>query len=265
MKVYISADIEGVNHICSWNETEYNDPRYYEFKKQMTDEVRAACIGAHNAKATEIFVKDAHDSAMNLDFSELPEYVTLHRGWEGSPASMMAGLDRSFDAVIFTGYHSPASSDGNPLSHTMNTRLHHIKINGQITSEFLINALYASYLKVPVSFLSGDDNLTKQVKEINNNIEVVATKEGRHGAVVSRHPSVTNSEIEAGVWKALNRDLSKNFVALPESFDIEIQFKNHKDAYSSSFFPGCTLKGTDTVFFHCHDYYDAMVMFKFVL
>ena len=59
-------------------------------------------------------------------FKDLPEYVKLHRGWEGGPCSMMSGLDNTFDAVIFVGYHSPSRSDGNPLSHTMNTRLHHV-------------------------------------------------------------------------------------------------------------------------------------------
>jgi len=69
-----------------------------------------------------------NDNARNIIFKDLPDYVTLHRGWEGGPCSMMAGLNDSYDAVVFIGYHSPSRSDGNPLSHTMNTRLHHVKI-----------------------------------------------------------------------------------------------------------------------------------------
>jgi D-amino peptidase len=265
MKVFISADIEGINHICSWNETEYGDPRYFEFRQQMTEEVKRACLGAKRAGASEILVKDAHDSALNIDFNQLPEYVKLHRGWEGSPASMMAGLDKSFDAVIFIGYHSASRSDGNPLSHTMNTHLHHVKINGEIASEFLINALYASYLGVPIAFLSGDLNLTNQVKTMNSNIEVVATKEGHHNAIVSLHPKVTNQMIEEQVFISLTKDLSKNLITLPKEFNIEVAFKDRKDAYSTSFFPGCTLKGTDKVLYHCNNYYEALIMFKFVL
>ncbi|MFA6890051.1 MAG: M55 family metallopeptidase, partial [Bacilli bacterium] len=185
MKVFISADIEGVNHITHWNETEYGHARYEEFRIQMTEEVNRACIGAHKAGATEIIVKDAHDSAMNLIFSDLPDYVVLHRGWEGNICSMMAGLDSSFDAACFIGYHSPSRSDGNPLSHTMNTQIFHVKINGVIASEFDINSLYASYLNVPIAFLSGDLNLTKLVKGTNSHIDTVATKEGVHGAVIS--------------------------------------------------------------------------------
>ena len=130
MKVFISADIEGVNNIATWDETDLKSGEYSYFRKQMTEEVARACMGAKAAGADTIFVKDAHDSARNLILKDLPEYVTLHRGWQGCPCSMMAGLDESFDAVIFIGYHSPASSDGNPLSHTMNLRNQYVKING---------------------------------------------------------------------------------------------------------------------------------------
>lgn len=265
MKVYISADIEGVNSICSWDETEYGHSRYFEFKKQMTDEVRAAVVGAHLANASEIFVKDAHDSAMNLSISDLPEYVKLHRGWEGCICSMMAGLDESFDAVLFIGYHSPSRSDGNPLSHTLNTRIHHIKINGEIVSEFDVNAYYAAYLNVPVAFLSGDLNLTEHVKAMNKNIEVVATKQGVHGAVISKHPQITNQEITETVTKALSKDLSNNLVTLPDSFELEVQYRRHQDAYNASFFPGCKLVGTDRVVFKSNNYYDVLVAIKFIV
>jgi len=231
----------------------------------MTEEVKRACIGAKAAGATEIVIKDAHDSAMNIDLSSLPDYVKLHRGWEGDPCSMMSGLDESYDAVLFVGYHSPASSDGNSLSHTMNTRLHHIKINDEITSEFTINSLYASYLNVPIAFLSGDLNLTELVKKVNPNIEVVATKEGCHGASLSKHPNITNQAIEKTVKSSLEKDLSKNFVPLPKKFKIEIQYRNHSQAYSASFFPGCKLIGSDKIVFNTNNYYDALVMFKFVL
>ena len=111
MKIFISADIEGVNNIVSWDETDNKCAEYHYFREQMTEEVKRACIAAHNAGATEIFIKDAHDSAKNLILKDLPDYVKLHRGWQGCPCSMMASLDNTFDAVIFIGYHSPASSE----------------------------------------------------------------------------------------------------------------------------------------------------------
>lgn len=265
MKVFISADIEGVNNIVNWDETSMNHPEYQYFRKQMTDEVFAACRGAKAMGATEIFIKDAHDSARNLILKDLPPYVKLHRGWEGCPCSMMAGLDETFDAVIFIGYHSPASSDGNPLSHTMNLRNQYVKINGILASEFYINALYASYLGVPVAFLSGDKELTRIVKEANKNIETVATKEGSHGAVISYHPNVTNNKIEETVKLALSKDLKNNIVELPKHFEVEIQYKKFNDAYSASFYPGCKLINSTTVLFETDDYYEVVRALKFIL
>lgn len=265
MKVFISADIEGVNNIVTWDETDLKSSEYQYFRKQMTEEVTRACMGANAAGAETIFVKDAHDSARNLILKDLPEYVMLHRGWQGCPCSMMAGLDESFDAVIFIGYHSPASSDGNPLSHTMNLRNQYVKINGVLASEFYINALYASYLKVPVAFLSGDKKLTEFVKEQNANIATVATKEGAHGAVISRHPNVTNNEIEQSVKRILSSDLSNNLVPLPKHFDVEIQYKKFNDAYNASFYPGCKLISSDTVLFSSDDYYEVLRALKFIL
>lgn|SRR5690554_3228235 len=266
MKVFISADIEGVNSICDWSETEYGTQRYFEFKKQMTEEVKMAAQGAKNANATEILIKDAHDSALNLSIQDLPEYVKLHRGWGGGPCSMMGGLDETFDAVVYIGYHSPSRSNGNPLSHTLNTKIQHIKINGVIASEFDINSFYASYLNVPIAFLSGDEYMTELVQTVNKNIDVVATKTGVNGAVISKHPSITNKEILEGVEASLKKsNLKKNIVQLPKSFNVEVQYRSHQDAYNASFFPGCKLQGTDRVIFTFDNFYNVLVTLKFIL
>jgi len=60
MKVFISADIEGVTGATSWNETDKAHAEYQELREQMTAEVVAACEGALSAGVNEIVVKDAH-------------------------------------------------------------------------------------------------------------------------------------------------------------------------------------------------------------
>ena len=96
MKIYISADIEGVAGVTAWEETLANGRGYAEACRQMTAEVNAACEAAFAAGATEIVVKDAHDTARNLDHSALPAGVSLYRGWSGHPSGMIEGLDRTF-------------------------------------------------------------------------------------------------------------------------------------------------------------------------
>ncbi|MCJ7789554.1 MAG: M55 family metallopeptidase, partial [Candidatus Atribacteria bacterium] len=81
MKIYISADIEGVTGIAHWDETEKSKSDYQKFAQQMTDEVKAACEGAVNAGVEEIWIKDAHDSGRNIIAVDLPEIIRLVRGW----------------------------------------------------------------------------------------------------------------------------------------------------------------------------------------
>lgn len=145
MKIFISADIEGVATTTLWPETEKGSEDYRLHAQQMTMEVIAACEAASEAGASEIVVRDAHEDGNNLDIWKLPENVTLLRGWSGHPYSMVYGIDPSFDAAIFIGYHSAASSEGNPLSHTESLNPLSVKLNGALASEFLLYS-YATAL-----------------------------------------------------------------------------------------------------------------------
>ncbi len=164
MKLYLSADIEGTCGIVNWDETKLECEFSQHYRTQMSKEIAAACDGATQSGVHEILVKDAHDSGRNINPNILPENVKILRGWTKDPLVMMAGIDESFDACIFTGYHSGATCNGNPLSHTMDIDYDYFKINDEIASEFTINAYIAAYYNVPVAFLSGDEMLCESAK-----------------------------------------------------------------------------------------------------
>lgn len=266
MNIFISADIEGTCGITDWAETERSTPAdYAPFQKQMTREVKAACKGALDAGASGIFIKDAHDSARNLDVSALPKCVQVLRGWTGDLLSMMSGLDRGdYGAVFFTGYHAWVSCPGNPLSHTMNLRNELVLLNGVRTSEFLINAYTAGYYGVPVSFLSGDKDLCTFARELIPDIVTVPVNEGIGGGVISIHPDVAVERIRAGAKEAVAR-AAKCKVPMPDHFDSEIRFHEHKTAYSKSFYPGAQLKDGKSVCFSTNDWYEMLRFYHFVL
>ena len=117
MKVFISADIEGCCGVFSNIETHKNEAVYAPFAKQMTKEVLAVCEAAHEAGADEIVVKDGHGDASNIDPLQMPSYVTLIRGKSGHPYNMMFGLDPTFDAVLYVGYHAAAGVCRQPYLH----------------------------------------------------------------------------------------------------------------------------------------------------
>ncbi len=266
MKLYISSDIEGTCGINHWNETEATKPGdYSQFAKLMTAEVAAACESAIECGAS-VTVKDAHDTARNIILEELPRGTTLIRGWSKDILSMMSGLnDDKYDAVAFTGYHSEATSDGNPLAHTMTTRLQSVKINGTPASEFVMNAYIAAYYGVPIVFVSGDEALCETAKRMIPDIVTVATKKGKGAATVSPHPADARDEIRAGIKKALSGDISRCKLELPEYFEIEVCYKDFREAYSASFYPGAKLINANTVAFEADDYLDIMRFDKFCM
>lgn len=267
MNVFISADIEGTCGIAHWDETERSTPRDYEpFRKQMTREVAAACEGVLAAdKGAGIFVRDAHDSARNIDPAALPQKARIMRGWTGDPLSMMSGIDSGeYGAALFTGYHAWASSPGSPLSHTMNLRNEYVTLNGVRMSEFLMNAYTAGYYGVPVVFLSGDKALCNFASQLIPGITTVAVNEGRGGAVVSMHPDLAVSAIKEGAKKAVKN--AKNCVVrLPDFFEMTVRFKDHKVAYSKSFYPGASLEDGKNVLYSSDDWYEVLRFCHFVL
>lgn len=263
-KVYISADIEGVCGIADWKETELADPQSAYFRAQMTREVRAACEAALEAGVSEIFLKDAHSTGRNIDPSALPENVRIMRAWTRDPFSMMAGIDGTFDAALFIGYHSGAGSSGNPLAHTMNGENIRVLVNGEEASEFLLNAYTAASVGVPVVMVSGDLELCGRVSALNGNIRTVAVNEGVGNATISIHPHLAAARIREATASAL-RDPGACRFALPQRFDLAIDFKHHSMAYRGSFYPGAALAGPRTVAYACTTWMDALRFLFFVL
>ncbi|MDY0881430.1 M55 family metallopeptidase [Dongia soli] len=265
MKVYISCDIEGIAGITHWDEATKTHPTYPEFREQMTREAIAACNGAIAAGATEILLKDAHDSGRNILTADLPESVRIIRGWSGHPLSMVQELDSSFDAVMLIGYHSKAGAEGNPLAHTMTGRVSHITLNGVVASEFLLHSYAAAMHNVPVVLVSGDKGLGEDVKALNPNISTVATSEGIGRSTVSIAPQKAVRVIEATAEEALRGNRAACRLTLPTAFKLEIAFNNPTDAYATSWYPGARHLGNRTVGFETSDYFEVLRALKFIL
>lgn len=264
MKVYISADIEGIPGITAWSETLIHHGDFIPYSKQMTREVKAACEGAYEAGAEEIYVKDAHDTARNIDINQLPEYVVLHRGWTGDPMAMVTGLDSSFDAALFIGYHSGAASGGSPLDHTLNTKFEYIKINNSYASEFLIHAYAAALHEVPVVFVSADENQIKEVQELNPNICTLSEKKCIGKSTISIHPNIAIEETKIKVREILSSDFSDCKVTLPSEFNVEISYRKQEEAYRKSFYPDAYLISPKVIGYNTKDYYEVLRFLRFV-
>ena len=258
MKVFISADIEGVTGVTHWDETDMSKPESAVAREQMTAEVVAACEGALQAGASEIWVKDAHWTGRNIIASKLPQEVKLVRGWSSHPALMMQEIDDSFHAVVLVGYHSGAGRGTNPLAHSFNPECYKMTLNGNEASELLINAYTASYYHVPVVFVSGDKGICDEAATLNGNIATMAVKEGIGDSTISIHPAAATRGIGEKVRAALGGDVSTCLVALASHFVVTITYRSPSKAYRNGFYPGAKRTSSDTIRFEATDYFEVL-------
>ena len=266
MKIYISADIEGITGVTHWDETDLNKEEYKVSREQMTAEVVAACEGALQAGATDIWIKDAHLTGRNLIAAKLPKEGRLIRGWTGHPFLMVQELDSSFAAVLMIGYHSRAGAGTSPLAHTIAPgKLAHITLNGGYASEFLIHAYAAASLQIPVAFVSGDKGLCDEVAQLNPHIGTVAVKEGIGEATVNIHPDLATARIREGVAKALRGSIPQCQIPLPAHFVVDINYRDHHNAYAYGFYPGASQKDVTTVRFESDSYFEVMRFLHFAM
>ncbi len=266
MKIYISADMEGITGVTHWDEVDHNKSSYGQFQKQMSLEVAAACEGALEAGAKEIWVKDAHYSGRNILAEILPKGVKLIRGWSGHPYSMVQELDDSFDALMMVGYHSRAGQGGNPLAHTLSSsKLDSITINDRQTSEFFLHGNIAAKHGVPLVFLSGDEGLCEEVLEVSPGTTTVATMVGVGDSTISIQPQESLEAIKTKVKSALSGELSNCLWDHPKSFVVHIRFNKQQLAYRASHYPGAELFDPKTIAFTTKEYDEVMQLILFVV
>jgi D-amino peptidase len=261
LKVFISVDMEGVAGLIHWDETSEGGADYPLFRRIMTEETNAAIAGALDAGATEIVVRDSHGSARNILPDLLRPEARLIREWAG-PMSMMEGLDRTFDAVVFVGYHARAGTPDAVLKHTMSLTLQDVILNGVRMPEAGWNAAIAGYFDVPVVFLSGDSAICRQVREIVGPIETAAVKDGIGKAASMIHPAKAREMIQKGVAAALrNLKAYKPYKPAPP-YKLEIVFTDEVQAARASSVPGAVRTGERSVAFTSNDLMAIVVDFS---
>ncbi|MFC1557421.1 M55 family metallopeptidase, partial [candidate division KSB1 bacterium] len=247
--------LTGVSH---WEEVSRDGKDYELFRRIMTHETNAAVEGALAAGATEIVVRDSHGSARNILPDLLNKNARLLRNWSGGPLVMMEGIDETFDAVMFIGYHAKAGTPDASLEHTSSGTVLDFSINGISVPEAGYNALIAGDYNVPVAFVAGDKALCDHVQELFGPVETVAVKEGIGGATLGYHPDVSCDMIRAGAERALrNLDRYQPY-KLRAPYTVVLQLKEETMIYNGSFFPGAERTGDWELTYRCNTIFDLM-------
>lgn len=229
MKIYISADMEGVVGAVTAEQLSPTGFEYQRFREFMTQEVNAAIEAAIEAGATEIVVSDSHGNAQNLLIEKLPKNTLLVRGFP-RPLVMMQGIDATFDGVIFLGYHSGTTNPQGVRAHTMSSaRLADVRLNNISMSEGGVNAAIAGHFNVPVIMVSGDDAAVKEVTALLGDVEgaVVKWNYGFHSAMTMM-PDAAYALIREKVKKAIGRIKAFKPYKLKTPVQLDVRFKNYR-------------------------------------
>jgi D-amino peptidase len=178
----------------------------------------------------------------------------------------MAGLDGSFHAALFIGYHSGTNALAGVRAHTMSSANYAgLQLNEREVPEGGWNAAIAGHFGVPVALVSGDSAATAELKALLGDVETVTVKRALsfHSAVTMT-PAASQAAIRAGVKRALGRLAAFRPWQVPAPVTVDLTFKNYQPAQLLAFLPMFTRTASHTVRFQAKDMVEASNVLEFL-
>jgi D-amino peptidase len=247
-KVFISADMEGISGISGSDQLSATGAEYGRSRKMMADDVNAAIRGARAGGAATIVVNDSHGTMRNLRLEDLdPDVRLISHSFKRS--GMMEGLDESFDAVIFIGYHAKAGHPAGLFAHTGSGVVRDVRVNGVSMGEGGLNTTVAAWYGVPVVLVTGDDVAVKQVAEIATAARTVAVKRAINPRAVELRPfREVHRDIESAAREGVAA--ARRFPPRRESsYRVDVQFQDVAIPEVAANIPGFERSAPDTITF----------------
>jgi len=238
-KIFISVDMEGITGVVQPAQLGPGGFEYDKAREWMTAEVNAAIAGIREAGSAEIVVCDSHGNGQSVLIDKLPDDVRIVRGFP-RPLEMMQGIDETFAAAVFIGYHGSEWTAGAVRGHTISSaKLLGIRLNGAEVSEGIYNAALAGQFGVPVAFVSGDRLAVAQLQQVAPSAEGAIVKEpyGYHSAMTVT-PARGQAMIRDGLKRAMAKLGSLQPYRVRAPIELEVGFKLTIDAERAAFVPG---------------------------
>ena len=238
LKVFISVDMEGIAGVVTDQQLGPTGFEYARFREFMTAEALAAIEGARQAGATDFVVADSHGNMQNLLIEKFPPDVQIVRA-SPRPLSMMQGIDSTFSAAIFIGYHSSTTNLAGVRAHTISSaRFAGIDLNGEAAAESRINAAIAGYYGVPVILISGDDVATAELKAVLGDVETAVVKRaiGFHSAITST-PEAAQNLIRERTRAAMQRRSNFKPYVMKSPVRLDMTFKSYRPVEILAYLP----------------------------
>jgi D-amino peptidase len=265
LKVYVAVDMEGVVGTVTSDQLGPEGFEYARFREFMTREALAAVQAAKDAGATEVLVCDSHGNGENLLVELFPPDVRVVRSWP-RPLGMLAGIDATFDAAVFIGFHASTDNPRGVRAHTFRSALFtHVALNGKPISEGSFGAAVAGSFGVPLVMMSGDDVAIAEVRAQVGDVEAAEVKKslGFHAASTLT-PQASYELIGRKVKAALARRSDFEPYRLEGPLGLEIAFKHYLTAEVVSYLPGVERVDSHTVRFRAKDVVEVANILTFL-
>jgi D-amino peptidase len=247
-KVYISADMEGISGIVGDDQVSAGAAEYGRSRKLMAEDVNAAIRGAMAGGATEVVVNDSHGGQRNILPEDLdPSARLISHSFKRY--GMMEGLDETFDAVLFIGYHAKADTPGGLFAHTGSGVVRDLQIDGRSVGEGGMNTLLAEWYGVPVVLVTGDDVAVAQVREVAAAARGVVVKRAINVRAAELMPlREARKEIEASARMAV-AEAKKGPAKKPTNVKVRLRYRNFTYPEIAEAFPTIKRVEPDTIEF----------------
>lgn len=259
MRVFISADMEGVAGIARGEQTDPSSVSYAASCHLLTQEVNAAIEGALEAGVQELVVSDGHWTCTNLLPEELHPAAEVVGGYPRR-LSMGEGVGPGFDAAFFVGYHAAAGTPDAVLDHSYaeGTLVRQVRIGGVPQSEGSLNGYLCGVFDCPVALFTGDAAAVSQMHELVVEVEGVVVKEGlAHQAARSLHPRLARDRIRNGARRAIQRLPNIPVLRLEGRVELEVDLAGTAMADSCERVPRVTRLGPCTVGYAGDEYMEV--------
>ncbi|MFE5912840.1 M55 family metallopeptidase [Streptomyces wedmorensis] len=249
MRVYISADMEGITGLVDPEDVQPPGRDYERGRLMMTEDVNAAISGALSGGATDVLVNDAHGPMRNLLLEDLHPRARLIKG-RPKPMSMLEGLEADFDVVLCVGFHARAGSPG-VMSHSfMGHEIEDMWLDGRPVGEIGLLHATAAAIGVPVALLTGDDAACAEMAEWDGGVTTVAVKTARDRfAAELRPPAESRAAIQAAAHGAVadRPDSSRESVPAQQPRTLAVRWQSAAVATHLLGIPGVTRSDSRTV------------------
>jgi D-amino peptidase len=266
MKVFVSADMEGISSVAGWADVTPGSLDYQRACHWMTQDVNAAIQGALKAGAKTILVNDGHSNQRNIIPDELDAHAELIRGYT-KPLGMMEGIDRKWDAALFVGNHTRLGVRDGLMGHTLSSQcFRDVRLNGHPVTEAELNAAIAGEFAVPVVMVSGDSALERDVKAFMPGVLTAVVKTSlEYETTVLLHPSLARQRIMDAACLGLERAPATAPYRVETPCLVEAEFQNLQAATLASSVPTVSRLDDSTVSFEAADMATVMRVLKVFL